>query len=368
MIHRLAVVLVLVSGVAAAETNPIVIGQSIALSGGLAEHGKAVRQGALAYIEKINAHGGIGGRSIVLKSLDDRGDPQLAAEHARYLIDEEKVLALFGGIEGGPCVAALKIAAERKAPLIACMAGSPELREPFQRYSFPVRIAHVDEFAKLIDTAATYGYRKIAFLHSDSETGRNHLANVRKLLAGHQLELALAVPLSSKDDPSKIAQQLEKAGIEAMFNHGSYMQYADIIRESRRLQLQTQFLAINSGAQQMSRYLGKDAHGVIFTQVVPNPWGATPPVVKEFQIALKEFSPGTEISFSAMEGFVSAKVLVEALRRAGKTLTRDGLVAALETMQPYDLGGMTVSFSPNSRKGADFVDTDVVGADGRFVR
>ena len=354
-----------------AQDRTILIGQTIALTGGPSEHGKAVLAGASAYLEKANANGGIAGRRIVLKTLDDGGDGKRAAENTARLADEDKVVAVFGGIEGGPCVASMKVAADRKVPLVACMAGSPELRDPFQRYAFPVRAAHFDEFASLIDTALSYGRKRIAFVHSDSDTGRQHLANVRKLLAARGLELALAVPLAGEPQPAKLAATLQAAGIQAMFNHGSYAQYAAVIREVKKLGHDIQFLAVNSGAQQMVRLLGQDATGLIFTQVVPYPWRTVPAVVKEFREELKASAPGTDISFSALEGFISAKVLVEALRRAarpGRPLDREALLAALETMQPYDAGGLEVSFTPAAHSGANFVDTVIVARDGRFAR
>jgi ABC-type branched-subunit amino acid transport system substrate-binding protein len=354
-----------------AQGAPIVLGQTIALTGGPSEHGKAVVAGAQLYFDKVNRDGGVGGRKIALRTLDDGGDSKRAAQNTAQLIDDDKVAALFGGIEGGPCVASMKVAAEKRVPLVACMAGSPELREPFQRYVFPVRAAHYDEFARLIDIATTYGHRSFAFLHSDSDTGRQHLANVRKLLAARGLELAAAIALSVKPEPAKIAQALKAQAIDAMFNHGSYAVYAQIITESRKLGLQTQFMAVNSGAQQMVQLLGKQAAGVIFTQVVPYPWTGVPAVVKEFRDAAGARSPATEVSFSALEGYVSAKVMVEALRRAGsarKATERETLVAALESMARYDLGGMEVSFTPLAHRGSEFVDIVVVATDGRFVR
>jgi ABC-type branched-subunit amino acid transport system substrate-binding protein len=354
-----------------AQGTPIVLGQTIALTGGPSEHGKAVRAGAQLYFDKVNRDGGVGGRKIALRTLDDGGDSKRAAQNTAQLIDDDKVTALFGGIEGGPCVASMKVAAEKRVPLVACMAGSPELREPFQRYVFPVRAAHYDEFARLIDIATTYGHRSFAFLYSDSDTGRQHLANVRKLLAARGLELAAPIALSGKPEPAKIAQALKAQAIDAMFNHGSYAVYAEIITESKKLGLQTQFMAVNSGAQQMVRLLGKQAAGIIFTQVVPYPWTGVPAVVKEFRDAAGAQSPAAEVSFSALEGYVSAKVMVEALRRAGgarKAIERETLVAALESMGRYDLGGMEVSFTPLAHRGSEFVDIVVVASDGRFVR
>ena len=101
----------------------------------------------------------------------------------------------------------------------------------------------------------------------------------------------------------------------------------------------TRFMAVNSGAQQMARTLGKDAHGIIFTQVVPFPWGATPPVVAEHKAALKAAAPSAEPSFSSLEGFISAKVLVAGLQRASARLSREDLIAGLEQLGNHDVGG-----------------------------
>ena len=99
--------LALLATFAHAAGNDLVIGQTIALTGGQAEHGKAVLLGARAHFDKVNAAGGVQGRKIVLTTLDDAGNTAKAAENTALLIDRENVLAVFGGIEGGPCVCLL---------------------------------------------------------------------------------------------------------------------------------------------------------------------------------------------------------------------------------------------------------------------
>jgi ABC-type branched-subunit amino acid transport system substrate-binding protein len=213
--------------------------------------------------------------------------------------------------------------------------------------------------------------RRIGFVHSDSETGRKHLANVRRLAEEHGVTLALAVTLSSaKDafDPDRIAAEIAKHELDALLNHGSYAQYAEIIRATRKRRSATQFLAVNSGAQQMVRMLGSDSRGLIFAQVVPFPWFDVTPVVREYREALKVHAPNAELSFSGLEGFINAKVLAEALRRADRGLTRERLAAALESMRGYDVGGLTVTFTPSNHQGSRFVDVVVVGTGGKFVR
>ena len=352
---------------ALAAEAPIAIGQSVALTGPVAEHGQRVAQGAKLYLDAVNASGGVNGRRLALTVLDDGGDAKRAADNAKQLIERDNVAALFAGVEGGPCVAQLREAAARGVPLIACVAGSPEMREPFSRYSFPVRAPHLNEFAKLLDIAKSYGMKRVAFFHADSDTGRRHLANVNRLAQPSGIEIvALAATADAK--PAAIATALIDARVDAVFNHGSYASYAALIKATRGQGGRMQFMAVNSGAAQMAQLLGADAKGLIFTQVVPFPWAVAVPVVKEYQQALARTAPSAAPSFSGLEGYVSAKVLVAGLRAAGRDPSRAGIAKAMESLGSIDLGGMVVSYNPGAHVGSSFVDTVIVAADGRFSR
>jgi ABC-type branched-subunit amino acid transport system substrate-binding protein len=351
--------------------SQVTVGQTVALSGSIGEHGRALTSGAQAYFDKVNRAGGVHGRKLALVTLDDAGDSKRAQENARKLITENRALALFSGAEGGPCVAATSLGAELRVPVVGCAGGSPELREPFNPFSFPVRAAHLNEFEKLVEYAAVFGRKRIGFIHSDSDTGRKHLANVRRLADHYGVEVALALPLpSGKEvfDPAKMASEIAKARVDAVLNHGSYGQYAEIVHAARNQGSTAQFLAVNSGAQQMVQLLGRDAAGLIFSQVVPFPWFDVTPIVQEYRQTTKIHAPQVEPSFSSLEGFINAKVLVEALRRAGRKPTREGLIAALESMRGYDVGGLTVSYGTGSHQGSRFVDVVAVGSHGQFVR
>jgi ABC-type branched-subunit amino acid transport system substrate-binding protein len=115
------------------------------------------------------------------------------------------------------------------------------------------------------------------------------------------------------------------------------------------------------------RELGDDSRGVVVSQTVPYPWSPTTPVVKEYLSVLKDY-PKTPIDFSTLEAYIGAKVLVEALRRTGKDLTRAKLVRTLESMRDYDVGGFEVGFSPTNHNGSSYADLTVIGAGGRVLR
>lgn len=364
---------ILLAGLACCLGNPaaaqIRIGQTIDLSGNSAEHGNAVLKGAQAYLKQVNAAGGVQGQRIELITLDDGGKADKAAGNTRELVEKRQVIAMFSGIEGGPCVASLKVATELKVPQLACAAGSPELREPFNRYSFPVRAAHLSEFEAIIKQAKPFGQTRWAFVHSDSETGRKHLANVQRLCKEHGVELVAAIAVKSGDaaqTPAAIAKEILDSRANAVLNHGGYATYANVFKAVHAQRKDIQFYAVNSGAQQMVRLLEQDAAGVIFTQVVPLPTVSFPRVIADYRTALTQLDANEPPTFSSLEGYLNARVLVAALRRAGAKPNSESLVRALEDLGTLDIDGFSVRFTKTSRTGSTFVDTVIARRGGGF--
>jgi len=201
----------------------ILIGQNITLQGGKNAHGVATQQGAKLYLDEANAAGGVHGRKLVLRTLDDNNQGAVAESNARQLVKEGAFL-LFGSIEGGPSTAVLKVAQEANVPFIGPMAGSPGLRRPHQPMVFPVRAEHRDEFRSLMTWAKSIGLRSVGFLHTDSTTGREHLENVKPMAQELGLDLVLALPFKGDANAAQIdalVQQVATAKPDMMFNHGS---------------------------------------------------------------------------------------------------------------------------------------------------
>jgi ABC-type branched-subunit amino acid transport system substrate-binding protein len=121
------------------------------------------------------------------------------------------------------------------------------------------------------------------------------------------------------------------------------------------------------GSTALADALKDEGYGVAISQVVPFPWGPEVRVVREYQEILAK-NGHTDYNFSSLEGFIVGKVMVEALRRTGRDLTRERLVAAMEGMNNVDLGDFVVSFSPTSHSGSKYVDLTMIGRAGKFVR
>ncbi|HQS33147.1 ABC transporter substrate-binding protein [Polaromonas sp.] len=346
----------------------ILIGQNITLEGGKNEYGQAALAGMQTYLNLVNARGGVNGRQVVLKTLDDDNKGAKAEANARQLVEHDKVFALFGSIEGGPSTAVMKVANELKVPFFGPMAGSPTIRRPFQPLVFPVRAEHREEFRALIGHARSIGMKKVAFLRADSEIGELHLANVRLICKELGMELVADLPFKADTTDAqyqKMVDQLAPTGAHMMLNHGSSGVYEKVIRMTRAQGLRTAFYGVNSGSTQMVKRMGELSHGMIFAQVVPSPWERKTSITREYQEEFARFKPGQDFSYGSLEGYMTAKALVAALKLAGPNPTRESFAGALQ-VATLDINGLPAVYDKTNRQGLAFVDLAVVTRESKF--
>jgi len=149
----------------------------------------------------------------------------------------------------------------------------------------------------------------------------------------------------------------------------AYKSCAAFIKEMRKANSNPQFMNVSFvGSRALANELGESGRGVGISQVVPFPWNLGSPVVREYQKALVAATGKKDFNFSSLEGYLAAKVFVEGLRRSGQNLTREGFVNAMETLRDYDVGGFTVTYTPQDHGGSRFVEMTVIGREGRFLR
>lgn len=353
-------------GVTAGE---IVVGQNITLQGGKNGYGVEVLAGVRTFLDEANRAGGVHGRQIVLRTLDDDNKSALAEANARTLV-KDGVFLVFGSIEGGPSTAVMKATEELKVPFFGPMAGSPTLRRPHQSLVFPVRAEHREEFRALIQYGRSIGLKRVAFFHSDSEVGQQHLANVKLAASEAGAEFAVALPVKAETSEAQLdawVVLLREQRAEMVLNHGSASVYERLIRKARSAGLSTTFLAVNSGSTQLAAALGPLAEGMVFAQVVPNPWARKTAIAREYQDAFSRVHPGRAYSYGSLEGYLTAKALVAALRETGPTPSRAALVKVLEKTD-LDLGGLKLRYRPGDHAGSTFVDLAMVTREGRFLQ
>ncbi|MBW8317558.1 MAG: ABC transporter substrate-binding protein [Hydrogenophaga sp.] len=275
---------------------------------------------------------------------------------------------MFGSIEGGPSTAVMKATTELKVPFFGPMAGSPTLRMPHQPLVFPVRAEHKEEFRALLQHAKSLGMQRVAFLRSDSETGQQHLDNVRLLSQPLGLEVVADLAFKSDIDDAGIdalVKQLGTSRAQVVFNHGGIGIYEKLIRKAESRNLSLQFYGVNSGSTQLAGQLGELGHGMIFAQVMPSPWERKSALTRAYQDAFKAHKPGKALSYGSLEGYMTARALVEALQRAGPNPTRASFVAGLKNAD-LQVEGLKVSYRDGAHIGLSLVDLAIVTRQGQF--
>jgi len=347
----------------------ILIGQTAGFTGTQAGAVTENTAGAKLYIEWVNKNGGVNGRKIELVSLDDVFDPKKAGANAKVLIEEKKVFALFltrGTPHNEQIIPHIKA---NGVPLIAPSTGAQLLHEPVNPLIFNVRSKYQLEAEKGIVQLSTMGIQRIGVIHVDDSFGRDALAG-----AVRGFSEAGVKPLgiwsydrtTPKFEPSVTALLATNPQAAVLLGSGSHV--AEIVKQIRAKTKGMQLLTLsNNASSSFVKSLGGNAHGVIVTQVFPNPKMATTPIAVEMQ-RLAKATPGAVVSHQAMEGFAAAKVLVEGLKRAGRKLTRESFVAALDGLRGFDLGGLKVDYSPSDHTGIEYVELSIIGRKGDFVQ
>jgi ABC-type branched-subunit amino acid transport system substrate-binding protein len=373
MIRALASLLAmaLASGAALAQgvsESQIVLGQSVALTGPAQELGKDMQVGASLYFNQVNARGGVNGRRIVLKTLDDGYEPPRAVENTKKLINDERVFALFGYVGTPTSAAVLPIFTEAKVPYVGAFTGAELLRSPFNRYIFNVRASYFDETEAIVQHLTAMSVNKIAVFYQNDAYGLAGLTGVERALARRNLQVAAKGTVERNTvDVSKAVAEMSKANAQAIVMISAYKSCAAFIKEMKKAGSNPTFWNVSFvGSKALAKELDREGRGIQISQVVPFPWDMSIPVVKEYR-ALLDAAKG-EPGFGTLEGFIAAKVMVEGLRRAGKNLTRDSFIKAMESLEPYDAGGFKVSYGPDNHNGSKFVDLTIISRNQKFVR
>ena len=348
----------------AQERRRIVLGQSAALTGPAAQLGLQMRLGAKLCFDAVNAAGGVNGLMIDLKTLDDGYEPDRCKANTQALIDED-VFALFGYVGTPTTLAALPLINAAKIPLIAPLTGAQALREPMSRWVFHVRASYYEETGLIVKQLTQLGLNRIAVFRQNDSYGKAGLDGVQLAMKPLGLDpLAVSTVERNSQDVTKAVKDLVPAMPEAIIMISAYKSCAAFIRAARKAGYGGVFYNVSFvGTQALLDELGKEALGVVVSQVMPYPFGTATGVVAEYQAALQKV--GIERGdYNSMEGYLAAKVFVEGLRRAGRP-NRDGLVAAFESMQTYNPGGFMMHFGPTRHTASNFVELSMLTGDGR---
>jgi branched-chain amino acid transport system substrate-binding protein len=345
----------------------ILIGQSAPLSGMNAELGNDIRNGALAYFRKVNEAGGVHGRRIELATLDDVNEVARAEANTRELVEKTGVFALFGYASATLSRPALPTVQKHRVPFLAPFTGADPMRA-FNRYVYNMRASYAEELERIIGHFTALGIRRFAVVHYDDVVGKENLSAVERALMARGLAVVSTAALKDRANPDIGGglKQIMQGNPDVVVFTTLYKATADFVKDARKAGFAAQMVS-NSfpGSTALAKELGPHGAGVGMTQVVPPPSRRSVPVVQEYQGAMEKLGKN-EFSVTSLESYIAAKVMVEALRRAGPKVTRESFMQALDGLRGYDAGGYLVSFAPGNHNGSSYVELAVISKDGRF--
>lgn len=340
---------------APAFAQEIVVGQSAPLSGGNAELGNDIRNGALAYFKKVNDAGGLPGGKIKLVTLDDRNDTKLSGENTVKLVNEENAVALFGYASSTLSIPAMPAVQEHKVPFFAPFTGADTIRKQ-NDYVYTVRSTYADEITKIINFWGNLGNTKVTVLHYDDTVGKQNFDTVAAVLKKFNREPVSVAIKRNVEITEQNVRDVIKSDPNVLVITTLYAPAAQMIRKLKAAGRATMVTSLSfAGASQLAKALGPDATGVSVAITVPTPKSQGVPVVKECSDAWTAAGQKEPMSVTALESCIAAKVLVEGMRKAGRNVTRASLQQALSGLGRYDAGGYVVDFKPNFRHGGTYV-------------
>ena len=344
--------------------RPLIVGQSVPLTGAASEIGLAYAGGAKLYLSNFNSRADSPVR-IEVRQLDDGYSGERAAANATKLLAEGAEL-LFGFVGTASSAAGAAVAKQQGAVFLAPFAAPDSLREPSQGHVFMVRPSMANEAFKMVQHCATLGLTRIAVVGEDDAMGRAGLEAVNKAIVELKLPPLAAsafMPSNSRQVGAAVAT-IKAAQPQAIIQAALFQSTAAFIQQMRKTGYIGTFLNFSAvGINPLYTALGNDIGGVVVAQVVPPPRSMSVPVVREYTAAIENSDESP--SYESLKGFIAAKVLAEAVRRGGRG---PELQKTLTAMRSYDVGGLWLNLRARPRENMASIDLISITADGRTIR
>lgn len=335
--------------------------------------GNQMRAGIELYFDAVNHAGGVGGNRLRLVTKDRPVAGDSVASKTRELLREARPVALIGLPGTGPMEALIKdgVVAEASTPIIGIRTGATSLHTPMNPWLFHTRASYGVEMRKIVDHLALIGFKRVALFYENTAFGLEGRSNAQTSLSGRGLA-PVATGKYEKDRPDDVSdatRAIAAAQPDAVIAVGETAAVAAFHKALRAAGRRPQVMALSTvDAAGVVKLIGADAaYGLGIAQVIPDPFHQKTAIAREFQDNAQKLRPPTfERTRAGLEGYIAAKVLVEALKRTGRQPSPAQLRATLETLGRLDLGGISIEFTSTQRSGSGYVNIGIIGPQGRL--
>jgi len=351
------------------QTREIVVAQVAAFTGPLGPRGKGIRAGIKLHFDKVNAGGGINGVKIRFISMDDGYKPLDTVRLVKETIAAERPVAFIGSVGTANVEALMKerVLIDANIPLIGTTSGASSLLGALN--VFTTKATYHDEAEKLFSILATTGVNQIGIVYQDDSFGADVIAGVEKAAAKTGIKISVKAPFPRNTTDVKAAvEKVIKANPPLIYLAAPTSGAIEFIKEYRQGGGTTQIYGVSviDGSAIVAKLGADAAHGFAFGTVVPPANARSFAIVREYQ-ELAALSKDPDLGGQSLEGFMSAKVLVHALRKA-KNPTSAAVAQAIAATSRLDLGDYMIDFSDKNHAGGRFVDFAILDGRGKIIR
>lgn len=353
----------------------IVVGQSLSLTGASSGIAQDLLRGRQACVDVVNARGGVDGKRLTLITRDDHGDPALALQHIRKLVEQEHAVVILGSM--GPAINAsvLDWAARAGVAVLAPFGGDIQTRVQDWRTAFFLTANQSAEAERLANQVSTLGWKRAAVVYTGDAAGRAALTAFDEALTIAVIQPVAVLELRPDGaDAAAVAQAVSKSQAHVVFLATTGQSTLEMLRalaatkssEGRLLQA----YGLSSSASQVDLFkLGPQARGFSMSQVLPYPRDTRTALGSTFNAAMRMVKDApSDRSYTELEGCIASLVLADVLKRKPQaTPTRASVLQAFRGAGVVGLGGFDLDFANRTRPGSTFTDIVFIGADGRIV-
>jgi ABC-type branched-subunit amino acid transport system substrate-binding protein len=357
-------------------------GMSAPFSGPSKELGQQLRLGIQTAFNLANEKGGVNGRQLKLIAADDGYEPTKTAETMAQLYNNDQVFGFIGNVGTPTAMVSVPFALERRALFFGPFSGASMLRrDPPDRYVFNVRASYAQETEAVVRYLVKVRRLKpeqiAVFAQQDAfgDSGFSGVAKAMRALRGGDQGAILRLGYKRNTiDVDEAVAQLKKVppnGIKAVVMVASYRAAAKFIEKTHDVMpgliyTNVSFVGSTALANELMLLGPRFANGVIVTQVVPAVDGYSS-VVLDYKNALARYFPGESPDYVSLEGFITANILIEALKRTGTQVDTERVVEAIESMSEYDMGlGTPITYGRADHQGSDKVWGTQLSENGKY--
>ena len=350
------------------DSDAIHMGCTAAMTGPLGSFGQNMKLGVDAALLQINTKGGVNGRALKYSVLDDAYLPARSVENVKRLMADSNIVGLMGCLGTANNAAISPLLESDGMPHLAPLTGASSLRKSELQNVFHVRASYTDEMTRLVESLVAMGIRDLAMVVLDNPYGKEMAEDATRALAVTGIKALAVVSLATdgKNIDSVVATVLAAKPSAVLLGTAGAATTGLVAALKKSSPLLPIAGVSPTFTQDGIHQLGSKAQGIAITTVFPDAYQSKHLIIRDYQSAMRAADQHS-FNSGSLEGYVNARVMAEALTRAGRGLTRTKLRQALASIRNLDLGGFSVDYgSANARVGSKYVTLGVLSGDGRL--